>query len=552
MSVQEQSSTGGQTAPGATAPGGGTATTFESDRPAPGASQAHAGGGTTTMFEVIGSFGNTAIMGPDANEYLEKIKSEFKRLTQGLNMVVSIEQLQRPNGAFAVKSGNAAVIMIFSDMVAAPSMPMHAPKSRNIDVAMQALNRAHPDIRIMAAVMVGSADFSQYQHMANYLVNTLRVADTQNMSGFNSQLIANGTQYAVDCNVDTAREYIRRLYPHAALPRMDIGMVVYLRRPRNDAFVKEGVEEQDIPLLAVGAYTEMVRQDHQGQVLYLPVVRVTNISTAFPIPIMPMIGMYLAAEQFCLNNRWRDQFRNFGAGRKSASSGANLGNLTLDAEGKLFNCRTQEELDAVANSHCLPAMLALDIVEGLARLPGIQAFSDSSGEGLRQIERYLERFFNLPTVQLGAPLHYAAKDEFIGYFGDEPGTDTRYITYLDAIARGIAPTDVQQLLYWTGTGPAANCEARADLVSKIVGEFRSMFLAKTVILHPTVLSRIGEIIKGAGIHITSNTVTPTITQMAGLMDQTAQMLTLPRVTTAPGNPNAWNGYTNIAGYNTTM
>ena len=500
----------------------------------PGAPPRSAAPGATTnvsqmgITDLVTKFNTMATLPLAAKEYLDTVKKGLDQHYGALS--ITLLRMPEPDSVYAFICEQKAIIMLFAEQLSAPSQPPLAPKSRNIDVAMAALARTHPTVRVINAVMVQPADFDKVGAMIMYIGNNLLMVSSVAKAPIDITNFTEKTQYAVDLNLDAAREFIGRYYPHANLPRMDLGMVIYHRRPRSDQFAREGIIDQDTPIAAIGAYVEMIRQNdpQTGMARFMPLVRITNITSIIPAPAIALIAIALAGEHLCVGDRWMDQFRNF------AKRGVNLGNLIVSPdEKKPLQLTTAEGLETFRHQYCMMPMLGIDIVEGQARIPGLTVFQDQA-QGLPQITNYVSTFFRTRTQFVTAALTSYSKVEFIGTFGAPPGEDTRNITYLDAVAKGTPPEQVFDLLGWPMVP-----ENRARKVSEIVGGMTSLHMCTTAVIAPSFLVDFGRVLAASGVMLISTSPTPVNAPLLDLASAAQQMRGMPRITNHQGYQSAW-------------
>lgn len=473
---------------------------------------------------------------PEAETYLNKLMEGLEKYDIG----IATHKLINPAGAYAFVSGGKAMVIIFSDMVNAPSQPPHAPKSRNIEMVVDSLKQLPGNITMLNSILVQSVDFPKVNSMIQHIGNIL-VISTQEELPVSITTIAHGNQYVVDRNVDAVKAFVGQFYPHSVLPRMDVGLLVSLRR-RQDPYAREGMLEQDTPVMAIGAYTDLVETRlNDGTLKYQPIVRVTNISAPIPLPGLMLMGAYLAAEHLCNGLGWVDHYRSFGKNKP------NLGNLIVE-DGKLWSTKTSEELDVVVRRDMLPAMLAVDVCEGQARIPSMIAFADTA-HGTTGLVDYIANFFGGQPLQLSEPVTIQAQPEYVGVYGDPNGTlhDTRDYTYLDSIARhGAGMAEPARPLLHTWNNP--NPEYKANVVAQLSGGFQSLHQCTSAVLSPEFLGKFGALLAQSGIQMTAVQPTMGTGAAASLMAHAAQMGNLQRVT---GNPAmSWNpGMGGIGNYN---
>lgn len=475
-----------------------------------------------TMKDLWAKFNTMHQLSDAAEKYLEELTLQLKAYQ---DLTIKVERLQEPTGAYAFIAGSSAIILTFAEMVAAPSVPPHAPKSRNNDLAIASLARFDGNIKPITAIVVRPQDYTRAKAMAKFIGDNLTIK-VNNKVPADLSVLTRGTRYAVDRSVESVKMFINQFNPHGVMPRCDVGLMVYLKMPTNDQFAREGLTETDLPVMAISAYTEMVAQDIGGVIKFMPLVRITNITTMIPIPALSLIGVYLAATHLCTDGGWIDQFRVFDKKR------ANLGNLVIDSEtNKPFDIKSAEQLQAFIAKHCTPAMLGVDIPEGQAFTPALRSLNDQV-QGAGNLISYINNFFK-GELRLTSPVTQWHKTEFLGFYGDNGMEDTRKITYLDQLAKNAPFEQARALQQWV-TDPSQ----RAAMISDWTGGFESVYQNTTAVISPHFLVNFGQVVAQANIAITTNQQAQGHASLSGLMDSAQHMMNLQHITT-PTTPG-WN------------
>lgn len=431
--------------------------------------------------------------------YRDRVEEELKLAP----IDISREDLLDPESASIFISGKYAVVMMFDEAIGEPQRTPFAPKSVNVDLATKKI-RQHEhlrDIRILTSIVVRKSDYPKATAMANFISNLFQ--ERAEKDDFTVDYLSGGsTSFIIDTDIRRVQADISRFYPHSVLPAMNAGLTVALKMPGQDQFSRENLVENQKPVLSISVLVDFLQDFRYGEVRNnVPVVRITNITSPFPHPALTYIGLVLVAEHFCKNDGWLEPFYTFN------NKGPNLGNLAgPDAKDpkKLVSCQTPDEVRRVAQMKCLPAQLAIDVVEGQANSWAISALIEPAEKA--NVEQYISDFFfqGTPVPSLPTFIEGRERTEYIGYYTLPSGVevDTRSLTYLEAVARspGLAEESAP-LLNWTAPH---EMEAKADFINKLTDGFQSSHLCTTVAIHEDFLTLLSQAISQNRIDLTTD------------------------------------------------
>ena len=428
----------------------------------------------------MATFGAISGVSEDVEKYMKKIRDSFG--TEGYGAGIAIHRLGEPSGTYAFVKDGAAIILIFTSLVTA-SLADNRPLSEYGFYANEALKRVDSKARLIGFNLVGPEDHERAVQMAHYIMRSF-VAETQaDMTGANIKMFANN-EFVVESDIIAVRNFVNQLSPHAVMPRIDTGFVVYHKRPRKQGLnVVQG--ESDLQaIMAVGGFTEFrtiqVQESFQMVNKFLPVFRITAIETPMPLPGIAPLALNLAVSEFTDGagraGRWRDQFNVFVKGKP------NIGNLIMDQTGKsLWHCPDIVARNDFIAKYCAPAVLGVDVVEGRARLPGLRFYSDVAYAN--QAYDVIHNFFPGINVDRRVPPFGVGNVEYIGTYGEAGGlpSDSRNIDYLTLVAqRGLDAQSQSLLQYYPD--PAV----RARIVADNTSNFRSTNRCTVAVLNSSV------------------------------------------------------------------
>lgn len=444
-------------------------------------------GGPVPLFSMMNALGVGQQITPEIESYIKTIKECFQKDTNNLptgNIVV--RRLNEPAGAHAFLSGDAAIILLFDELLP-HDMQKFTPVSDYGFPAFRSLQNDVPGkTRLLHVIVVGKEDYVRAPQMANYLQLNLAVANNTASSGDANISLFNNLQYTIDPNADTARGFIQQHSPHTVQPRIDIGFTIYAKLPRRDGSNLQDMQESRA-IAAVGAYVEIWQPENQnyqtGNIKYAATVHITNITSLIPLPGILPLTMAIAADQFIQQNRWLQPFMSFQKGKP------NLGNLSpdpQDAKKNWFAPNPQALYQWIgANMYTRP-FLAVDVAEGVARIPALANYGDV--EYTREVYNQIASFFGNVSLNRDLPPVIIMAQTFCGVYGDSrmPGqlVDSRDLDYMTMLAENKQDGPARLMLQYT-----SDPVARARIVSERTnGSFQSRYRTRIAILQPALLS----------------------------------------------------------------
>lgn len=447
--------------------------------------------GGNLLFDTMNILGAAQSLGGAIEEYLKAIKGFFGNdsTTTG-TLKINVTRLSEPNGAHAFIAEKKAIILLFADQLPADTQNF-TPASDYSLFAVKALKAQFgEDMKLVNVVVVTAADYGRAQQMAHYISISLMIATTTRLHDMNIQVLGDN-QYSIDPDVVATRNFINNLNPSAVMPRVDIGFIIYAKPPRRGG-AQFGLLEDLRPIAAVGGYTEILStQDQTGVIRFAPLVHITAIASAIPLPGIVPLCLTVAADQFISSGRWMQQFTSFQKGKPS------LGNLAPDPADpkKLWFPQNIMDLDKWRFQNVLPALLAIDVVEGQARIPALAAYGYSPNAQV-VYDQILNFFGGRISVDRAQAPYEIRATSYLGTYGstDAGGvqSDSRNLDYLNLVASGGVQDSATLDLLQYPLDPAQ----RARLIfDKTGGQFRTLYRASIAALNPNLLATLAMAVK---------------------------------------------------------
>lgn len=438
-------------------------------------------GSGNQLFDLMNTLDAGQSLGSNIEDYLKVIKSYFTSDASSSSTTIEVRRLTQPNGAHAFVSGNHAIIMLFQETLPSDTQNF-SPISDYASYALEALkNMFGKTINLINMVVVLQNDYSRAQQMARYINVSLKIA-TNPMIHDTTISVLGDSQYSIDPDVNGVRAYVNNLNPSNVAPRIDIGFLIYAKQPRRNNSMPIGPFEDMRPIAAVGGYTEMLKsKDQTGMVKYLPMVHITSIASDIPLPGIVPLCITIAADQFISTGRWIQQFSSFQKGKP------NLGQLSQDPNDpkKLWFATDPMTLETWRMANCLPAVLAVDVVEGTARIPAVADYGylPKAANVYEQIHKFFGARIQFDRTQSPYLIHAT---DFIGVYGDRSGNlvDSRNMDYVTLLADGSQDAATQILLEY----PMNPTDRARVIAEKTGGTFRSIHRTNISVLSPNLLS----------------------------------------------------------------
>lgn len=443
-------------------------------------------------FGVLNMLSAGANLGGPVEDYLKVLKSYFSNDNTASLVKIEVSRLNEPYGAHAYIAGNCAVVLLFTDTMSNMENQHFVPTSAYIGQAARELKAKHGnDIRLLNAVIVLPGDYTRAQQMAQYISLTLAVATNARLYDMNVSAIAE-SQFSIDPDVNLARNYINIYNPSSVAPRTDVGFVLYAKAPRRQGQQPYLQAEDSRPIAAVGAYTEIQRLVGQGGVVrYQPIVHITSITSGMPVPGIIPLCLAIAADRFTgQGGNWIQQFM------PPRRNEPNLGQLFPDPADpkKQWFCADMEQFNGLRGQYFNDAILAIDVVEGQARIPALAAYANPPG--FKAVYDYAQNFFGAKLqLDLTALPYFVYATDYIGVYGDQGSlVDSRNMDYMRLLVNGAQDALTQNVLLHYPVDPSGRSRV---LFEKTGGSYKSLWLNTVSVPTPAFLGALAKAVQGS-------------------------------------------------------
>ena len=466
---------------------------------APDYSTVESAPGRLGFKSLLAQFSAGAGVTPEIEKYLTAVKDAVVKNIKNVEMI----SLPEPTAthAFITRTPGGeryAFVLIFTDVIGTRPAP-NQPMSVYITSAFDALRAQVPNAHMLNAVLVTNNDLNRSRQMAQDIVGAFLPQVDPTISSASVHALAQAGEFVISLNLADAQTFENLHSPHEVRPAANLGFTIALRGNRNRNAYGQEAPDTSLPFMAVTAMVEINGPQADpvtNTMRYIPMVRITSITSEFPVLGATFLGLAIAADYFVAKRLWKKVFSNFGKGAP------NLGNLFPNPDpkktGEMYFVTSQTELDTLVNQQFVSPMLCLDVQEGHSRLTGLTAFTDPDA-GRVNILKTASTFFgteaphNLTVSGLIATL-------FEGYYGDSNGRqlDSRGITYLEQAAKHgvLAPNVAFGLLNYD-----LNPVKRAELVAQQTQGFVPAYATYVVAISSHFMNWVASAVKNSGVRI---------------------------------------------------
>lgn len=381
------------------------------------------------FFDLATSMSGTDSLSPEAQGYLEKLGKALN--PEGVTKI-DIRPCPGQTPALTYLLGKYAIVLSFAEGMTRSSeyVPLTVTYEKKIRESF--LKTFGNEINLLNVVLVTKPDYeNRHMAMAGYIRATLEMANDE--SSFQSFDFLRGADSHFVCYTDTTfvRDIHARWSPHAVADRCDFGFVLGVRQ--NDAYGNSNANESAVPVAVVTGYNEF-RQTQANfggmmpgmgmmgmmggmampTVKFNQLVHISSIVTRIPSRRLLMSLILPAAQHVFIQNMLCRQ-RHLLLGQ-----GADVCSLVTDPNtGMPYRAETVEQVQAFFQTMCFNPVLVVDVQDGRARIPGIEALANQMMHGriIDDLSSFLHvQFPNTPvgsnvSAECGGTVRIRGNDE---------------------------------------------------------------------------------------------------------------------------------------------
>ena len=443
-----------------------------------------------TIIDLLKTTMSATPLSEKGEHYIEVLQKFLK----AKNSKIRFEALSSPAECLAVCSHGDAVILILSETA---KLTDNQPTASLFRDAAESLKAKVGNIKLVNVIIVTPQDYEKPEVMGAHLYNVFISREDMNIQGFNYEALKS-FQIEVSTNMDVYFNYLNRNNPHGVNARADIALTYSVHAPRenqnnNTADIFNYNRYNKIEFGAVGAYVNFIQSTnmHQGMPKYIPEVHISEITTSLPCDgILPML-IGLAKEHLLDNQLWKAPF-----GELSGDSRVNIGNLLVDPVSGC-TCRVDNipGRDNFIASYLEPPTLVLDIMEGRARIPGLELFSQFNDDAQAKLLEICRRFSGpYATFPANGKTVYPQYSTWEGYA--QQGNvyhDTRYIDFLNMMIHHLSNRSQCQQLLLRYQKP----EQKVEIVKQFAPDAVFHYYCHVSVLDPTIVMNLQNAVRNS-------------------------------------------------------
>lgn len=432
----------------------------------------------------------------DINDRFDTPSSLTEEAKQYLNRLIAIVH---------EKDGAITTMNIFTDMLEATvfidsskswarpiifTNPMYltseVPIAESIPALIEKL-KTQTRYKVLESIIVTPEDYLKVDNMARIITNGFII--TSGLVGTDITMAhISGMECTVSTNMHRVRAFMDMHSPHGVRARDDIGFVVYAQRPEEKKR-RYGMNEQPVNprgIIGVTGFTEFIPAGSgfmvQNNMKFIPIIRITEIISTVPHKnLLPLI-MLIATEKFIVQMGYLKAFQDYTKDRP------NIGALIPDNDGNPWHAKDVNARNDFISNCLLPPYLAIDVVEGRSRIPGIDKLIYNPGACVKEASI----FFGTPASSMTNPVQ-KIWPEYLGFFHD--GTGIRDGRFIDYLRLAVDFKDIGRIREFLIKKDLP--QARVNEIINIgYNEYKPVYKCLTAVLHSQYLSEMSRALMG--------------------------------------------------------
>lgn len=331
-------------------------------------------------------------------------------------------------------------------------------------------------IHLIQSVVVCRYDYPQIDAMANHIARCLMVTSQKAAFEMNIATLGN-EQFTVSLDQGAVSAFVRQYAPQATVARDDVGVLVSVSRRtgRMNTFTNKE-EYENTPILALTAYTKILVNNNQ----FIPVATISDIVASIPHRGLIAVAMAVAADALISRQAYLRPYTKF------SKDSMNLGNLIPGADGHMWAAADMNQTNEFIAKYMTPPFLAIDVTEGRARIPGIDAMLANNGAVMA---REISAFLGVDVTGIPAVINQTM--EYTGITKTVDGlVDSRKIDYLYLASKGVKDIGaISSFLY-----PVQDPRSRIQQVTEHQTDTVPLYTTWTCVLNAPFVVAIGTCI----------------------------------------------------------
>lgn len=448
-----------------------------------------------------------AAISPKGSQYIKELKETISERASSYPITPKVITLPYPPETLCIYAGNNAFVLIFEESNRREeNLPTVALEKLALTAMQSALTK---NVRMWNAIIVTPQDYDKASVMGAFLVNSLVALSSTEvqsmtigaMSRFNLEISTNPAVY---------ENFLARYYPHGVADRADLKITLSLCSPKrtgNPANLFDAAGSEKIDIGVIGAYVVFTEAPsvNMGYKKFIPEVHISTLMTMVQYDGLIPLMLATATETLIDSGYWKTQFSDFGP------NSPNIGNLIDDpTTGQPFRVENLAAMEAMIQTYCDHPVLILDVMEGRARIPGIEKYAMPNTGDL--IIGTYNKFLGTNAIPLGAtpPCHLYTND-YTGYINmGKDKEDSRWCSFLNMmIYHAQRRSACAQLL-----AHYMREEDNVNAVRQFFPDLELLYVNHMILLEPSVLRMVQAAVKSHIRTINGN-------QVSGVVDTAA-------------------------------
>lgn len=506
------------TATGQTDPNSGAA--FAGTTAAPTASPAGSAPGKDSILrQMVTTSMSGSGMSDEGRKYMDILTEVFKfRSSQSGGQPVQITYLPDPAGVVVLECNGRFTFLIFQEYTTGikPSIPTTVVVQSAFRSYGMVAGKNISGLKILPPIVITKQDYPKADKMANWIYATfVNQEDALTAEALNNE------QLYITVNGQDCDAFGREWSPHGVMARSNIAFKLSIIPKGNRTYDFQGKDNifnnyrsEMVDVATVNAYVEIIngprRMDTNTQ-MFTPVVHITDVVTRAPNLRLYLMLLALSAEVFIKQGFWKNQFMSFKKDKP------NLGNLLVESNGELSFIDKQASLDDFIFRYMTPPVLAIDVTDGRARVPGTELFVLTDPEHQMGLRSEVQALFRGQPVTLPDHINLIetsySYSEFVGSFPSKDGyLDTRYIADYLQLAVHFGKTNSAEIAQFLNHYPN-DAAPRFEMLQRFYKEITALYANSVAFCNLDFVGAIQDALRSF-IQLAPNSYTPT----AGAMD----------------------------------
>lgn len=472
----------------------------------PGQSEHRGVGPKAPAFsDLMKSLGANAALSSEGQDFLKRVRANLEDPVN--NFKVITQRLSFPNEAYAFmdEQRTHGMLIVFKE-----AQDLHQDSDSFIpgvlfNTTSNARQELPETVRILNTILIKPEDYKRDQAYSTHIRSAIACAASQEFNGMSIESVCN-QKFVIDGNIDRVLAFYKKHSPHEVAPTTQYGFTVNLVVRNDNVFSANSKDNYTtMAIAAVCGFTDFIAINHSfnsGNYSYggttspmrkfIPIANISEIVSVVPAtPLIPMF-LWMALNVFIYGEMWKSPFSDFGT-----NEGMNIGNLIAIADPtnsnavSTYSVKNVKEREEFIAYYCERPALVLNVVEGRARIPGMDCYADPNrqDEILVQYSSFLNKKLDVSNITNEMRPVIQQFSEYVGnaILGGNV-SDSRWISFLYMLSKDKSDRDMfEPLLVRNDNNPGA----RMQLIKALTNNnYSTDYLNYICVLNANVLKEV--------------------------------------------------------------